>query len=160
MTPELDRGTVYDWIDENLVYSVEEVEASEDDQFRFRVEANGWEVVVYKTSEDGPIQVGTTIVPPPVIKALLIKRDWERRDVQMRLDHLLTNSPGVFHYQDDNGEPTDDLREMNAIILMKPIYPDGASQHELMSTIYDMASQVNYIRTVMTLTEESIDSDR
>jgi hypothetical protein len=155
--PIISKEQVHDWLDEDILREVEELEPGKDEIFLLKVVTNDWEMGLTKKREDGPLIITATIGPPPEVRSNLVDMPPERRNLQMRLELLLTDMPGIFFYETAGGKLTKDLAEMENIVIQKRIYPDGASQNTLMNAILDITSRQNYIRNITDLLMDDID---
>jgi len=156
----ISKEKINEWLDDEILLDIEEIEPPDDELFMIKVVTNNWEIGISKTRDDGPIIISSFLGPPPEVKGHLIDSDFERRNLQMRLELLLTNMPGFFYYVDEKGEPTDKILNMDQIILQKRIYPDGACQNSLMNAILDISARKRYIKNIIDLYMENIDTNR
>ncbi|NHN48070.1 hypothetical protein G9464_10725 [Halostella sp. JP-L12] len=156
MTQDIDKQTVRNWIDDDLVQRIEDV-TDGDEAYNYLVQVSGMNFHIGRVRGTGPISVASTIEFDPETVALLMEREEKRRDLLTRFERVLTIAPGWYTFLDGAGNPGCNFTEMRSIRLEYRIYPDGASQHALMNGLIDMANALVFLRDVMTSLAEAAD---
>lgn len=141
---DIGYNQIQEWIDDQYIEEVEQI-TDRDTQYHFAIYIGGaWEIRVIKQTNGGKLRVRTTGEFDPGTLSTLLTRPDLRRQLRTQISTVLTGTPGFYNYLDDDGEPCS-FEEMRHIELEYPIYPDNASQHEVMSAIIQQAECLGYI---------------
>lgn len=149
MTTVPDRETVRNWIDRDIVQQIEEV-SDPGEEFNYLVQLSGMNFHVGKAAESGSLSIASTIEFDPETLALLMAEQDTRRTLLTHFENVLTTAPGWYTFVDADGGMGCTFREMRSIRLEYRIYPDGATQHELMTGLIDMANALVFLRDMIT----------
>lgn len=113
--------------------------------FKFYLNPQGEdEVVIENIHFQAPIRIAGERKLDPGLLATLSDQQRYRRRLQTEIESVLTNTPGIFRYMDADGNICA-FEDAETLILEYRIYPDGLSQHELMTGITAIASALQYV---------------
>ncbi|MFC4408595.1 hypothetical protein [Haloarchaeobius iranensis] len=126
------------WLDEQRISDWTVVREEGGEQFSFEVELH--HIPVDLTVLVGPNSlniIGGFTFDPELLANLLDRKElWHQFRTEAMI--VLTNVRGFYAFLDEDFNPTS-FEEMRRISLQYFIYPDGASQHLFMNSLYDMA---------------------
>lgn len=117
--------------------------------FKFEIdltEGGEPELTVENVHLQAPIRITANREFDPGLLASLTEEDMghDRRRLKTEIEAVLTNTPGIFNYQNRTGENCK-FEEARSIELEYRIYPDGLSQHELITGIVSIANALRYV---------------
>lgn len=113
--------------------------------FEFQLNPNGEsEISIENVHFQAPIRIAAEREFDPGLLSTLTDQKRHRRRLQTEIESVLTNTPGIFLYQDLDGEACA-FEDAKKLVLEYRIYPDGLSQHELISGITAIASALRYV---------------
>jgi len=138
-TPDLVSG----WIDENKVREVELVDEDED-EFLFRIKLHHIPATIIVESDGSPLEIVTQVTYDPSVLANLMDRAQLWKQFRTEAMIVLTGLRGFYAFLNDDGD-TVSFEEMSQIRIQYFMYPDGASQHEFMNSMYDLARAHAYL---------------
>lgn len=139
----VDATTVENWFDDRLVQSVERHEET-DDLFHFTVTFD-LDVEVRRETEDGPVIVESEYEFRPYRRDDLLDDEESARKFVRSVTEILANARGFYQYVGEDGEIGVRIGNAEVVRIHHRIYPDEASQHELMNSIVDIVVSLNGI---------------
>lgn len=139
----VDATTVENWFDDRLVQSVERHEET-DHAFHFTVTFD-LDVEVRRETEDGPIIVESEYEFRPYRRDDLLDDEKLARKFVRSVTEILADAPGFYQYVGEDGEIGVRIGNAEVVRIHHRIYPDEASQHELMNSIVDVVVSLNGI---------------
>jgi hypothetical protein len=111
-------------------------------QFKFVVDASGFPITVYRVEPDGPLVIAVNLtLGGNVLEAVHDQRDRFFAEV----GSVLTNSPGIYAYTDDQENNVPD-EEFSTVVIRHWIYPDSLGQHRVTTDIIDIVNAATYVR--------------
>lgn len=153
MSASIPYGDIRAWIDDSLVETVEQVPDSNAD-YNFQVELSGMPIHVASPLDSDGLLIAGQAIPAGEVKETfteLSQQDLDR--LQARLEETLNNSRGIYRYQTEGGQDCE-FKDLHHVRIEHRIYPDGATQHELMTSILDVIKSLNFIQnSIATLTK-------
>lgn len=153
MSSDIPFGDIEGWIDDSIVEDVEQVPDADAD-YNFAVTFSGMPIhVVSPHGEDG-IMIAGQAVPSGDVKEVFRELSENDRDhLLARIQETLNDSRGVYRFQTADGADCG-FGDLHHIRIEHRIYPDGASQHELMNSIFDVAKSLLFLQeSISTLTK-------
>ncbi|MDZ7730545.1 MAG: hypothetical protein U5K37_06010 [Natrialbaceae archaeon] len=144
MADQLSREVIDGWIDRTHPM-VAEVDLFDEDpvEYNFRVSNGSLAVHVIKEAADSPLLLACRLTMGGEL--LETVRDGRRDQFFGEITSVLTNTPGTHSFTDEDGQ-TVDQDAFTTVSLKHWIYPDGASQDELMRSIVDMMTSIAYVK--------------
>lgn len=142
---KLDSKQIKNWLDEDLqIVSKIEEKNSEKVEFRYIIWCKNFNINLFKPKKDGPIVLATESMFPK--QKLDILQGNKQNHFIPQITSILTLTPGFYTFTDGNGKSTN-LKNMEAIYIEHRIYPDKASQHELMNSIINIFTALMYVQS-------------
>lgn len=158
MPSSIEYSDVEEWLDDELQI-INSVERVQDRNTRFNVKVHHQELAlhVFKSERGRPLELATRITLRDEMLATI--RGPRRQQFMTEVESVLTTTPGVHAFTDESGQsvPTD---EFTTVTLRHWIYPDGASQHTLMTAVIDMLTSLAYIRDTANRIHDDAESHR
>lgn len=145
MAENISFSDVEQWLHDLPEQVITDVEQISDRQAEFNFvvqEGSGLSVNTVYPEKGGPLLVGTNMtLGGDALEAVHDQRDRFFTEI----GSVLTNTPGVYGYTDENENHVPD-EEFDTVVLRHWIYPDGLTQHELNTSVIDMLNAVTYVR--------------
>lgn len=157
--PDVPLAWVREWLDVDRVEHVEEV-PDRISEFNVRVVFSGMSIHVVKNRPFGPLSIGGQVeITPEVRPTFRDLPEFDQHQLEARIREQLTAGPVLYYFLDESGDnvPFEDL---HLIRLERLIYPDGASQHALMSAIFAVAKQLFFLNESIDTLVENVESRR
>lgn len=119
------------------------------------------ELVIENVHFQAPIRIEAKRELNPGLHSSIANEDMAvyRRRLKTEIESVLTNAPGIFNYQDFEGENCA-FEDAVSISLEYRIYPDGLSQHELINGVVGIANALRYVRQREEQIKEEIEEQR
>ena len=136
---------IEEWIDEDRV-SEWELTHDTDHGFTYRIKLHHIPVVMWVESYGPSLKIETEVGVDPAVLANLLEREQAFAQFRTELMVVLTQVRGIYAFLDDERNTTD-LENMRTILLRYAMYPDGASQHLFMESMYALASANLYLNS-------------
>ncbi|MFC4247222.1 DUF2299 family protein [Natribaculum luteum] len=150
MPQTIDQAQVTEWIDDELVESVEPV-PDEAAHFNLTVEMSGMLVHVIQRRPGGPLLLGQEIEYGEGIRSRIQNMTAaDRNELVARVRETLTTIPVVYGFVDERGTNVA-FEDLQRIFLEYRIYPDAVSQHELMTGLVAVWKGMRYLDDLVTL---------
>jgi len=157
---EIGYSQVQEWIDEDVFDEVEQIsESSSDFNFRLGLPESGLNVHVVRYPGQECVEIVSQMPIPPEIMANLLELDYERNDLRIHLEHVLTSVPGHYEYLDQDENPVG-FQDARIIRVRHRIYPDGGNKQVFMDSIMDMLNAMHFIRDAINTTVDNFDQNR
>ncbi len=157
-TPRLSSNQIRKWLDDELqIISEIEQRESDDTEFRYVIWCKNLNINLFKSDKDRPLVLATESVFPK--QKLDILQGARQDHFISQLTSVLTLAPGFLTFTDGKGKSTNP-EDMEAVYIEHRIYPDKASQHELMTSIIDMFTALMYIHSVIDSITKNIEQNR
>ena len=138
------------WIDDDLVESVERIPDSAA-EFNFAVEMPNVLVHVIRRRSEGPLLIGQQIEFGADIRSRIRElTPVERHTLLTRIREAFIEIPVVYGFQNSAGANVP-FEEMSMVFLEQRIYPDGLSQHTLMTGLIDIWKAMRYLDDIVSL---------
>lgn len=131
------------WLDEEhpVIDTVEQIHGTEA-EYHFAVRTDNLLINVVKRDAQGPLILGAEAsLMEDHISAVREAQD----EIFPKIESVLTTGPGVYAFTDGDGNPVD-IDEVRAVMVRHWIYPDGASQHAIMTAIVDIVSSLLFVQ--------------
>ncbi|RBI58544.1 hypothetical protein DMJ13_26660 [halophilic archaeon] len=158
MPGSIDAEQIQQWIDDELVENIEQVPDNAA-EFNFAIEMSNILVHVVQRQSDGPVIIGQQIEYSEDIRSRIQNlSEADRNDLVARIRELLTEVPVIYGFHNQNGENVI-FKDMSQIFLEYRIYPDGLSQHSLMTGLVDVWKAMRYLDDIVTLID-SVENKR
>lgn len=150
---------VREWLDVDRLERVEEV-PDRAAEFNVRVVFSGMSVHVVKNRPFGPVSVGGQVeITPDVRPAFRDLPAFDQYQLEARIREQLTAGPVLYYFLDETGDNVA-FEDVHLIRLERLIYPDGASQHALMSAVFTVAKQLFFLDESIDTLIENVESRR
>ena len=145
----IDADEVREWLNNSSIYNYEDT-SHENPGFGFSVSVDGVHMLQVLESTEGDYMFlrGGMEFESDILTNIL-DREHDERQLGTLFASVLTNAGGRYRYLDDEGNGTIDLREVRTVEFDKPIFPDGASQHELINSLYEMNRSLKFINIMV-----------
>ena len=144
MSTNIAQQRVHDLIDDQC-QAIKQYQQVQDPaaEYNFAIESSGGIVIhVIKNRPAGPLEIlGRVFLPNDVLQVV---RGSRQLQFMGEIGAVLVNAPGVHRYIDQN-ENTVSIDQFEGVELRHWIYPDGVSQHGLMTAIVDFVTALSYI---------------
>lgn len=152
MPEQIDAEQIRNWIDDDLVESVDPT-PDERAEFNFTVEISNILIHIIRRQPDGPLLVGQQIQYGDDIRSRIRgMSESNRSDLIARIRETLAEAPVVYGFHDESGNNVR-FEEMSRIFLEHRIYPDAVNQHVLMNGLIDVWKSMRYLDDIVTLIE-------
>lgn len=150
MPPELTATEIKDWIDDDLVESIEQT-PDEHAEFNLLIEMSNILLHVIRQRPGGPVLIGQEIeYSEDITQRITDLPAPAKNDLVARIRETLTMTPVVYGFRDTRGNNVR-FEEMSRIFLEARIYPDGLSQQSLMHTLIAVWKSLRYLDDIVTL---------
>ncbi len=150
MPSERSASEIKDWIDMDLVESIEQT-PDQHAEFNFLIEMSNILLHVIRQRPDGPILIGQEIeYSEEITQRIADLPNAVRNDLVARIRETLTMTPVVYGFRDAQGNNVR-FEEMSRIFLEARLYPDGLSQQSLMETLIAVWKTMRYLDDIVTL---------
>ncbi len=150
MADEITRETIREWLDDDLIQSVERT----DDpvaEFNFLLEISNLSIHVIRRRPAGPILVGQEIAYDDDIRRQIQELTASDRDeVVARIRETLTAVPVVYGFTDTEGANVQ-FQDLEHIFLECRIYPDDLTRGRLMGRLIDVWKAMRYLDDLVRL---------
>lgn len=149
-TPEVTPEQIHDWIDSELVESID-VHPDASAAFNYTVDMSNLVIHVLRRQPGGPVLIGQEIVYDEEIQRRVGDLDPAvRNELVARVRETLTEVPVIYGFRNEEGQNVV-FGDMSRIFLEYRIYPDGLSQHELNRGLVDVWKAMRYLDDLPTL---------
>lgn len=152
MTDQITEETIRQWLDDELVHSVERTSDSAA-EFNLLLEMSNLDIHVIRRRSSGPVLVGQEIAYDEEIRTRIRQLSATDRDeLVARIRETLTAVPVVYGFTDTDGVnvPFQDLQH---IFLESRIYPDELTRGRLMGRLVDIWKAMRYLDDLVRLIE-------
>lgn len=150
MSPEPTATEIKDWIDDDLVESIEQT-PDEHAEFNLLIEMSNILLHVIRQRPGGPVLIGQEIeYSDDITNRIRELPATARNDLVARIRETLTMTPIVYGFRDAQGSNVR-FKDMSRIFLEARIYPDGLSQQSLMETLIAVWKSMRYLDDIVTL---------
>ncbi|WP_254532940.1 DUF2299 family protein [Natrinema gelatinilyticum] len=149
---DVDPDRIREWIDDDLVEAVEPM-TDESAEFNYTIQMSNMILHVIRRRPDGPVHIGQEIEYDEEFRDRIRAMDEaDRNDLVARVRETLSSLPVIYGFRGTTG---DNVRfvDMKRVFLEYRIYPDGLSQHELMSGLVGVWKAMNYLDTLPQLAD-------
>jgi hypothetical protein len=138
---------VESWLDENVVRNVDRITEPET-EFNIQFDLSRLPLHVIKEETWGPLRlVGKNAFDTDRTRAI-IEDDDQRRELLAHIGPGLTATPGFYTFLDADGIVCE-FANVHQIQFEHRIYPDGASQHALMSGLINLAMSMRHVQNAV-----------
>lgn len=150
MTETVTAEQVRSWIDDDLAEDVEPI-PDRAAEFNFAIEISNLLVHVIKREPSGPLLIGQQIeYGPDITSRIRNLAEADRNAAVTRIRETLACSPIVYGFLDENGTNVH-FAEMSQIFVEQRVYPDGVSQHAVMTALVDVWKAMRYLDDIVSL---------
>lgn len=144
---KLNKEQIRGWLDEDLqIISRIERKDSENVEFRYIIWCKNFNINLFKTKKEGPLILASESMFPR--KYLDVLQGSGQNHFISQVTSILTLTPGFYTFTDGDRNSTN-LNNMEAIYLEHRIYPDSATQQELMNSIIDIFTALMYVHSII-----------
>lgn len=150
MPDRITATTIYEWLDDDLVQTVERTDdpAAE---FNLLLEMSNLTIHIIRRRSDGPILVGQEIAYDEEIRTRIQQLpSTDRDELVARVRETLTAVPVVYGFTDADGVNVP-FQELHHIFLECRIYPDELTQGRLMGRLVDVWKAMRYLDDLVRL---------
>lgn len=150
MANEISETTIRDWIDDELVRSIEAT-PDQEAEFNLLLEMSNLNIHVIRRQPDGPVLIGQEIAYDEDIRSRIRELPASARDeLVARIRETLTTVPVIYGFTDTNGANVP-FQELDRIFLECRIYPDELTQGRLMARLVDVWKVMRYLDDLVPL---------
>lgn len=150
MAEQISETTIREWIDDELVSSIETTPDPEA-EFNLLLEMSNLNIHVIRRQPDGPLLVGQEIAYDEGIRSRIQNlSSAARSELVARIRETLTTVPVVYGFTDTNGVNVP-FQELGRIFLECRIYPDELSRGCLMARLVDVWKVMRYLDDLVPL---------
>ena len=140
----VEPDTIEEWIDDELVESVERVDTDED-VFRYSIVFDD-EIEIRQETEGGPIIVEANYEFRDERRTALLADEDLCYTYVTNVVKILNDAPGFYQYFGPNGEVGVRIGNADVVRIHHRIYPNGATQQELMGSLTNIVISMISIR--------------
>lgn len=150
MDDQITADTVREWIDDDLVDTVEKY-PDEAAEFNFTIEISNLLVHVLRRQPGGPILIGQEVEYGAEIRSDIQNlSESSRNELVARVRETLNASPVIYGFHDEQGTNVR-FEELQRIFVEQRIYSDALGQHALMMGLIDTWKVLRYVDDIVTL---------
>lgn len=150
MANRITAKTVRDWLDDDLVQTVERTE-DQAAEFNFLLTMSNLNIHVLRRRPDGPVLIGQEIAYDEEIRTRIQQlSSTDRDELVARIRETLTTVPVVYGFTNADGVNVP-FQELHHIFLECRIYPDQLSQGRLMDRLIDVWKAMRYLDDIVRL---------
>lgn len=158
MTAKIRSTRIEDWLDEDILETIEEVPDPNVD-FNFYVRYMSQPAHVVHPHNEDKIVVNTNYdFSVEFLSNFIDRPDHEKDEFLARLQSILTNSAASYFFLTDDDEPCGYLGEWQKLRLREMIYPDGMNQDRLMNSIFDISETRIFVADQASIYLSQLDS--
>lgn len=147
MVDHISADQVERWLDDRVVQEIERT-AENAAEFSIRFRLSHIPLNVIKEDTWGPLRiVGRAAFDTERTAAVIADPD-QRRELLARVGPVFAATPGFYTFLDAE-ESSTNFPNVDSIQFEHRLYPDGASQQELMSGLMAIATAIKYVQNVV-----------
>ncbi|PSQ22867.1 hypothetical protein BRD01_08285 [Halobacteriales archaeon QS_8_65_32] len=149
MDEDIGYNEIQDWLDTEAIYDYTKITDVES-EYNFQVDIDGnYTMHVIKGNKGGPLILKAGMEFPSDAIANILDGQHDERQLGTLFASVLTNTSGQYHYLNDDYDVAVELRDIRYIEFDKYIFPDGASQHELINSLHEMTDSLVFINDIV-----------
>jgi hypothetical protein len=152
MAKQISEATVREWIDDELINTVQDVPDPEA-EFNLLVDMSNLAIHIIRRQSAGPILIGQEISYNDEIKTRIKEMVASDRDeLVARIRETLTAVPVIYGFTSSDGVNVQ-FEELDHIFLESRIYADELTQGQLMMRLLDVWKAMRYLDDLPRLIE-------
>jgi hypothetical protein len=152
MAEQISETTIREWLDDELVSSVQQMTDSAA-EFNLLLEISNLNIHLIRRQSDGPILLGQEISYDNEIKNRIQELSIPDRDeLVARIRETLTAVPIVYGFTDSKGVNVQ-FQDLDHIFIESRIYPDELTQGQVMQRLISVWKTMRYLDDLPRLIE-------
>lgn len=154
MADQIEAATIDAWLDETHPVVDEVTEQTDGDaDLHFVVRNQSIGINVIRREEGGPLVIGAEATLGQFQLAAVAEGG---EPYVPQIESILASAPGIYAFTDGTGRPVPD-EDATAVMIRHWIYPDGATQHAVMTAVVDIVSALLSVQGTMERLSDGLD---
>lgn len=147
MADHISAGQVEAWLDDRVVRDVERT-AEEAAEFSIQLRLSHIPLNVIKEDAWGPLRIVGRAAFDTERTAAVVENPEQRQELLSRIGPVFVATPGFYTFLDEE-ETSTEFPNVDSIQFEHRLYPDDASQQELMSGLMAIATAIKYVQNTV-----------